>query len=176
MLVTRPPANGDRRPLADHARLLARHAHAEPLAVGGADDEDADAVVHDDINRHRQLVWQRRLRARRGEPYALRPHQHVDDALADASPRFHVDPHGAECIERHAPRPRRVHGAGEDVAVANELTHETSAWPMVDLEWWRQLLQLAVVEDGDAIGHGHRFRLVVGDVDHGDAHLAMDAL
>src|ERR1044071_2100251 len=98
MLVPRPPADGDRRPLADHIRLRARDPYPEPLTAGGADDENAVTVVHDDIDRHRELVRQRRLRARNGEPYALRPLQYVDGALADASARFHVGPHGAECI------------------------------------------------------------------------------
>src|SRR5712691_9262840 len=155
MLVARPPADDDDRALADRVRLRARDAHPEPLTARGADDEDAIAVVHEDTDLHHQLVRQRRIRARSGELHALGPHQDVNGALAHAPPRFHVDPHGAERLERHAPWLRFVHGAGEDIAVADELTYEARARPVVDLERWRRLLQLAVAEDGDAVGHRH---------------------
>jgi hypothetical protein len=39
--------------------------------------------------------------------------------------------------------------------------------PLVDLERRSHLLPIAVLEDGDAIAHGHRLDLVVGNVDGG---------
>ncbi len=47
---------------------------------------------------------------------------------------------------------------------------------MIDVERRADLLDLAVAEHRDPIRHGHRFGLIVGDVDHGNAHLAVDAL
>ena len=37
------------------------------------------------------------------------------------------------------------------------------------------MLELAIAEYGDPVGHRHRFGLIMGDIDHGDADLAMDA-
>src|SRR5712691_9386189 len=131
MLVARPPADDDGRALADRVRRSTREAHPERLTARGADDENAIAVVHEDTDLHRQLVRERRIRARGGELYALGPHQHVDGARAGASPRLHVDPYRADRLERHAPGLRFVHGAGEDIAIADELTHEARARPVV---------------------------------------------
>src|SRR6516162_9869713 len=46
----------------------------------------------------------------------------------------------------------------------------------LDVERGSDLFDLAVAEHGDAIGHRHGLGLVVRDVDHRDADLAMDAL
>ena len=47
---------------------------------------------------------------------------------------------------------------------------------VVDFERHADLLQDAVVEDRDAIGHRHGFALVMGHVDHRHAELAMNPL
>src|SRR6516165_1255722 len=65
---------------------------------------------------------------------------------------------------------------GQEVAVADEFPDEAVGRPVVDVERRSNLFDLAVAEHGDAIGHRHGLGLVVRDVDHGDADLAMDAL
>ena len=47
------------------------------------------------------------------------------------------------------------------------------AGPLVDRLRFAHLLQAAVADDGDAVGHGHRLDLVVGDVDEGGAEPAV---
>ncbi|ELZ61865.1 phenol hydroxylase [Haloferax sp. ATCC BAA-646] len=47
---------------------------------------------------------------------------------------------------------------------------------MVALEGRGHLLELAVVHDGDTVGHRHRLRLVVGDVDGRDRELVLQVL
>ena len=47
---------------------------------------------------------------------------------------------------------------------------------LVDLGRRADLLDLALVEDGDAVAHAQRLALVVGDIDEGDADLALDRL
>ncbi|ELZ67519.1 phenol hydroxylase [Haloferax prahovense DSM 18310] len=47
---------------------------------------------------------------------------------------------------------------------------------MVRLQRRGDLLEFAVVEDGDSVAHRHRLRLVVSDVDGGDAEVLLQAL
>src|SRR5690606_41190923 len=54
-------------------------------------------------------------------------------------------------------------------------SHEPGRGGLVDLRWRAELFDPALVHDGDAVGHGQRFALVVSDVDEGDADLALDA-
>jgi len=97
------------------------------------------------------------------ELHAFGPDQHVDGALAGTLPRVPST--------RTGPRVSSVTHPGRDASMvpAKMLlspmnTHEAGARPVIDLEWWRYLLQPAVAEDGDAVGHRHGLRLVVGDV------------
>src|SRR5438067_2384516 len=71
---------------------------------------------------------------------------------------------------------RRVDPSREEIAVADELADEPVHRPVVDIERGADLLDAAVAEHRDPIGHRHRFALVMRHVDHGDAELAMDAL
>ena len=48
--------------------------------------------------------------------------------------------------------------------------------PLVDLLGRAELLDPAAVHDRDPVGHRERLLLVVGDVDEGDADLALDSL
>jgi len=62
----------------------------------------------------------------------------------------------------------------EDVVLADELRDEPGGGLPVDLLWRPDLLDAAVVHDGDAVRHRERLRLVVGDVDRRHAGLALD--
>ena len=50
------------------------------------------------------------------------------------------------------------------------------AGPVVDLRGGGELVDVAGVHDGDAVGHRHRLLLVVRDHDEGDADVALDPL
>ena len=63
--------------------------------------------------------------------------------------------------------------AFEHVHVADEIGDETRVRRLVDLGRRRHLHDLALVHDGDAVGHGHRLFLVVGDDDEGQAELLL---
>ena len=64
----------------------------------------------------------------------------------------------------------------EHVARAHERRDERRIRPVVDLLGRAELGDAAGVEDGDAIGHHHRFLAVVRDVDRGDAELRLQGL
>ena len=69
-----------------------------------------------------------------------------------------------------------LHGAGEQVAHAEEPGHEWGHWPLVQALRVAELFVAAAVHDGDPIGHRHRLFLVVGHVDEGDPDLLLDPL
>ena len=73
------------------------------------------------------------------------------------------------------PWTRRIDRAGKEIAVADEFGDEAVRRAVIDIERGADLRQPAVAEHRDAIGHRHRFGLVVRHIDHGDAELAMDA-
>src|SRR5262245_15738737 len=173
VLVARPPAESDRRALADLVGRCARHPDADALAAGVADDQHAVTVVDDHADLDRQAV--RKRRAVGDQLKTLRAQEHVGGRARKASAGIAVRLDGPEAVELDARR-AGVHATGEEVAVADELPHATGARPVIDLERRRRLLERAVAEDRDAVGHGHRLGLVVGHVHHRDADLAVDAL
>jgi hypothetical protein len=67
------------------------------------------------------------------------------------------------------------HGSFEDVRRADELENETARRVVVDVGRASKLLDRALIDDGDPVGQRQRFLLVVGDVDEGDADVALDA-
>ena len=69
----------------------------------------------------------------------------------------------------------RRDAAGQQVVVADEGGHEGAHGLLVQHLRRGHLLDAAGVEHRHAIGHRHRFLLIVGDVDDGDAQLALDA-
>ena len=89
--------------------------------------------------------------------------------------QFAGNPHRAESRQLDPARARRIGASGKEIAVADEFAHESVRRPVVHIEWGADLLELAVAEYGDPVGHRHRFGLIMGDIDHGDADLAMDA-
>ena len=80
-------------------------------------------------------------------------------------------------------QPRMVPGiAGGDVGrkkvhrgAADEAGDELVRRAVVNLERRTDLLHQAAVHDDDAITHGHRLHLVMGDVHHGGIQLLVEA-
>ena len=115
---------------------------------------DAGAGRHPDpfrADRHRDLV------ARSAGRHPQRHHR------APA----HVDPAVVAVHRRHPP--------AQQVVAADEARHERPLRLLVEGLRRRHLLHAPAVEHGDAVRHHHRFLLVVGNVDDGDAEAAVDA-
>ena len=68
---------------------------------------------------------------------------------------------------------RLGHPAGKDVRGAEELGDEAGPRRAVDLLRGADLLDAAAAHDDDAVGHREGLGLAVGDVDEGDAELAL---
>ena len=68
------------------------------------------------------------------------------------------------------------HGALQDVGAAHKPGHKAGAGFVVHLGRGADLHKLAVPHHGDAVGHGERLFLVVGDVDEGNAQLLLQGL
>ena len=68
------------------------------------------------------------------------------------------------------------HSAVEDVAFADEVRNEAVFRFVVDIFGCADLLDHALIDNGDRIGHGHGFFLIVRDVDKGDAELLLHSL
>src|SRR5262245_6839213 len=90
---------------------------------------------------------------------------------------------GSACRDRRAharPSPRHLVAAegarGEEVGVADEASHEDGGGGLVDLAGGAHLLEPAAAHHRDAVRHGERLALVVGDVDRGDPDLALELL
>ena len=66
--------------------------------------------------------------------------------------------------------------AAQDVGIAEKSGREFAPWPVVDIFRRPFLNDASVTQDADAVGHGQRFFLIMGDEDGGDANLALDAL
>ena len=106
-----------------------------------------------------------------GQPQVLRP-QAAGDVVADPVP----EQVGHRPFHREAPTPQQqlrragdLHRQQVHRRAADELGDEQVGGPLVELHRRPQLLQPALVEHGDAVAHGHRFHLVVGDVEGGGA-------
>ncbi|WP_374690057.1 pentapeptide repeat-containing protein [Frankia sp. AvcI1] len=94
---------------------------------------------------------------------------------------------GPDAEGRRARGRRHVEAVGAQAAVvpvavpdvhrraADEGGHEAGGGPVVDLVGGADLLQAALAEDGDAIPHGHRLGLVMGDEQRGGAQAAQQA-
>ena len=124
------------------------HARGELVAI------DAGARRHPDplrTDRHRHRV------ARRARGHPIRHH----DASGD------VDPAIVPLDRGHPPT--------QQVVAADEARRERPFRLLVEDLRRRHLLDAAAVKHGDAVRHHHRFLLVVGNVDDGDAEPAVDA-
>ena len=69
-----------------------------------------------------------------------------------------------------------VHDAIDDIAFTDEIGHEGIAGLIVDILRGTDLKDVAIPHDDDAVGHGERFFLIVGDIDEGDLQCLLDAL
>ena len=65
------------------------------------------------------------------------------------------------------------HHARDDVALADEVSHERVLRFVVDLLRGTHLLDVTLVHDNNGIGHGQCLFLVMGNVDEGDAQLIL---
>ena len=112
----------------------------------------------------------------RVDQHALGP-QRQGRAAADAVDVDRERPHLPALDRDHAGRPiDRAHGAEEAVVLAHELGDEGALGPLIEVLRRRHLLDHPMVQHRDAVRHGQRFGLVVGDVDHGDAQALVEVL
>ncbi len=84
--------------------------------------------------------------------------------------------HAGELDAREGDEEIAVHHAVHDVGVTDEVGDKGVLGLVVDVLGGADLLHLAAVHDDDGVGHGQGLFLVVGDVDEGDVHLALQAL
>src|SRR5690606_11906342 len=151
------PLGGDRGVVG----VLLEHRHlgvvgeADGVAVGGAQ------VHHlgDGAGQRAQLAF----RLLGGEDDLLRPYGHGDLAVV---PR-HQDPAAADLQHSSGG------GAAEEVGGADEAGDEGGGRLLVDLVRRGQLLDQAVLHDGDPVAHGQRLALVMRHVHERDADLAL---
>ncbi len=66
------------------------------------------------------------------------------------------------------------HRSGDDVALPDKVCDIPVGRLVIDFLRGSYLLDLAVLDDDDLIGHSKRLLLVVGDKDKGDAHLLLN--
>ena len=69
-----------------------------------------------------------------------------------------------------------VHHAVHDVGIADKVRHKGIFRLVVDVLGGADLLHLAAVHDHDGIGHGKGFLLIVGNINKGNVHFALQAL
>src|SRR5262244_897694 len=105
------------------------------------------------------------------EAHALRPERHR-----------HRGSRSARCRRRAHPRPTPSdlvpveNARGKQIGVADEAGHEDSSGRLVDVGRGTHLLEPAAAHHRDAIRHGQRLALIVGDVDGGDPDFALELL
>ena len=71
---------------------------------------------------------------------------------------------------------KRGDGAAKRVIFANEARDKAVIGAFIQGRWRGQLLDAAIVEDGDAVRHGQRLALIVGHINHGDAKTFVQGL
>src|SRR5690606_2579225 len=65
--------------------------------------------------------------------------------------------------------------SGEDIRLSQKVGGEMVCRLIIELRRGAELLDTSAVHQADAIRHGERFLLVMGDIEDGDAELAMNA-
>ena len=145
-----------------------------------------------DVHRVAQDVSQKRAAAHdAGERIAAR-------IGGSRSPRRNLDPLGPD--EQHGPSAHpavgarrtqfltrgeaqpcdvaglRHHRAFDQVRFAEKAAHERVGRMLVYFSGRSDLIDPAVIQDGDAVGHAHRLFLIVRDVQHGHAEPLLDFL
>ena len=109
------------------------------------------------------------------EAHLLRS-QRDPDALTDAEVSRVIDhelPADLGAMHRDQARVAGTHRAFEEVGGAHEVRDETASRELIDLRRRPDLHDLAAVHDRDARRERHRFVLVVGHDDEGDADLML---
>ncbi len=110
------------------------------------------------------------------ELHGLRPDGH-DDVVPGGQLVLRLDEDRAVRGLHVVLRPLRLaDGPGDEVRGADELRHELVGRLHVDLAGLAELDHRAGLHDGDVRGQRERLDLVVGDVDRGDAELALQPL
>ena len=84
------------------------------------------------------------------------------------------DPQTASGDGDELARPGVDDRGAQEVGVPEEVRHEGIHRPRVELRRIRHLLEAPLVQDGDAVRHGHRLVLVVGDVERRDVETPLD--
>jgi hypothetical protein len=171
--VGRRPASFNARAGLQPVGCAADHARPQRQSVRLADHQEGIAVVDDVVHRHVEGVVPPSV-ALRARPQALGSDHELD--LARRSDCLRFDPHRADPRQLDPSGTRRIDAAGEEVAVADELSDEAIDRPVVDLERRSDLFDFAVGEHRHPVRHRHRLGLIVRHIDHGDADLAMDTL
>ncbi len=156
---------GDADLLAAPERDLARELDRERLAVGeGAVDvgDGAELLVVADL--HGEIARAVEIDA--------------DGFGADAEGDGPLMAAGAQRADEAAIEGQRAvrEGTGEEVHLrrADEARDEAVGGGVVDVERAADLFDAAAAQDDDAVGHGHRLDLVMGDVDHRVAELGVE--
>jgi len=145
MLVARLPGDHDRRALADRLRLRARDTDAQALTSSVADDEHAVAVIDDHADLDHQAVWKPRVVP--DHLKTLGTHEHIDGRAREAPAGVGIRLDRPDAVELDVPWRTGVDTAGEEVAVADELAHESGARPVIHLERRRRLLERAMADN-----------------------------
>ena len=106
----------------------------------------------------------------------MRPGADVSSAPTGASGSAEADLLRPDVNVPAAPEDLLGDVAGEQVRRADEAGHEPRRRALVDLGRRADLLDPALVEDGQPVAHRERLLLVVGHVDERDADLLLDRL
>ena len=85
-----------------------------------------------------------------------------------------IEPAGGTAMDELAGAP--VDGRLDEVGIADEIGDEPVDRLLVDFDGRAQLLDLALAHDRDAVAHGERLFLVMGDEDEGDAGAPLQVL
>ena len=139
----------------------------QPLAALALDVHLKVHTLEDDIVHHAH-----KLTFHRGYHLdILRAHHHLHALLPGKAAVHAGEIHAGE---GHQKVP--VHHAVHNVGIADKVCHKGVFRLVVDILRGADLLHLAAVHDHDGIRHGKRFFLIVGDIDKGDVHLALQPL
>ncbi len=160
---------GDKEPGADRQRPVDRAVDHEQLA-----DRAGDRVFHvgAQIGGLGQRRFERRIVGPRfAESQRFRPYRHFGlsvDSAAMAQALFQRADLDSRRIAVHV-----GHGRCNNIRVADEVGHEQARRLLVQLARRTGLRHHGIGHDDDAVRHGQRFLLVVGDVGDGQVELAL---
>src|SRR5579871_489330 len=160
-------------------RSLLRNGHVDMPADGQCDvacrgpaQEQMRAVAFEGDAEHGSSEGRVCLAA--SEPEGFRPHEQ-DGAIAGLQPLRVAPLQGTKCRLHHGARTIRSRDlAAEGIVLADEGSNESRDGLVVNRAAVADLLDDALVHDGDAVRHRERFALVMRNVDEGDADALLD--